>query len=103
MYAAIGERNIAIFNKTIDEYTVMSGWENPIYSPDETAGIGKIVEHLNQMIDSFCFREPLLTDSVLKYGFNQLAGGVPFECFKQTGKFTGLFDDVEIESIPLLV
>ena len=191
------KRNIAIFNKTIDEYAAISGWENPIYSPDETAGIGKIVEafesddrfmfylrvhpHMIEVprttsqlkdiqvlssqyknlfviwpeenVDSYklmfacektitfgstlgletaywgkpsilagrayyenfgCFYrpttheelvnyirddiKPLPADSVLKYGFNRLAGGVPFEYFKQTGKSTGLFNGVEIKA-----
>ena len=37
------KRNIAIFNTTIDEYAAIEGW-NSMYSPDETAGIGKILE-----------------------------------------------------------
>lgn len=38
------KRNIAIFNSTIDEYFAVKGWENPLYLPDETAGIGQILE-----------------------------------------------------------
>jgi hypothetical protein len=37
------KKNIAIFNSTIDEYAAIEGW-NCMYSPDETAGIGKILE-----------------------------------------------------------
>jgi hypothetical protein len=36
--------NIAIFNSTLDEYVAVAGWENPIYEPDETAGIRRILE-----------------------------------------------------------
>jgi hypothetical protein len=189
--------NIAIFNKTIDEYASISGWENPIYSPDETAGIGRIVEafepdnrfmfylrvhpHMievprttsqlrdievlssrysnlfviwpEEIVDSYalmfacekvitfgstigleaaywgkpsilagrayyenfdCFYKPktheelvklikddltpLPSDPALKYGFNQMYGGIPFEYFIQTGKTTGLFDGIEIQS-----
>lgn len=191
------KKNIAIFNKTIDEYAAISGWENPLYSPDETAGIGRIVEafesdnrfmfylrvhpHMlevprttsqlrdiqelssrfdnlsviwpEEIVDSYalmlacektitfgstigletvywrkpsilagrayfenfdCFYKPttheelvklieedlkpLPADSVLKYGFNQMSGGIPFEYFKQTGKTTGFFDGVEIKA-----
>lgn len=190
------KKNIAIFNKTIDEYAAISGWENPLYSPDETAGIGRILETLESdnrymfylrvhphmievprttsqlrdirelssrfdnlyviwpedIVDSYalmdacekiitfgstigleatywgkvsilagrayyenfdCFYKPktheelvklleedltpLPTDSVLKYGFHQMAGGIPFEYFKQTGKTSGIFDGVEIK------
>lgn len=35
--------NIAIFNGTIDEYAGIKGWENPLYEPDETGGIGEIL------------------------------------------------------------
>jgi hypothetical protein len=38
------KKNIAIFNSTLDEYTAVEGWENPLYCPDETAGIGKMLE-----------------------------------------------------------
>lgn len=38
------KRNIAIFNGTIDEYAGIEGYENSIYSPDETAGIGEILQ-----------------------------------------------------------
>lgn len=38
------KKNIAIFSGTIDEYAAIEGFENPIYSPDETAGIGRILE-----------------------------------------------------------
>ena len=38
------KKNIAIFNSTIDEYTAFDGWENPLYEPDETAGIRSILE-----------------------------------------------------------
>jgi hypothetical protein len=190
------KKNIAIFNKTIDEYASISGWENPIYSPDETAGIGRIVEafesdnrfmfylrvhpHMievprttsqlrdievlssrysnlfviwpEDIVDSYalmfacekvitfgstigleaaywgkpsilagrayyenfdCFYKPktheelvklikddltpLPSDPALKYGFNQMYGGIPFENFIQTGKTTGLFDGIEIQ------
>lgn len=37
------KKNIAIFNSTLDEYAAIEGW-NSMYSPDETAGIGKILE-----------------------------------------------------------
>lgn len=39
-----GKKNIAIFNSTIDEYAAVDGWENPLYSPDETVGIRRILE-----------------------------------------------------------
>ena len=39
----VNKKNIAIFNGTIDEYAAIEGW-NPMYEPDETAGIGKILE-----------------------------------------------------------
>lgn len=39
-----GKKNIAIFNGTIDEYAAIEGFENPIYSPDETFGIRRIIE-----------------------------------------------------------
>lgn len=39
------KKNIAIFNSTIDEYAAIEGWENPLYRPDETAGIHRILEH----------------------------------------------------------
>lgn len=193
-------KNIAIFNKTIDEYAAISGWENPLYSPDETAGIGRIVEALQSddrymfylrvhphmievprttsqlrdiqelssrfdnlsviwpedIVDSYalmfacekvitfgstigletaywgkpsilagrayyenfdCFYKPktheelvnflkqdlkpLPADSVLKYGFNQMFGGIPYEYFKQTGFKNGLaigtFEGVDIK------
>jgi hypothetical protein len=38
------KKNIAIFNSTIDEYAAIEGWENPLYEPDETAGICRILE-----------------------------------------------------------
>ena len=38
------KKNIAIFNSTIDEYSSIEGFENIIYEPDETAGIGIILE-----------------------------------------------------------
>jgi len=38
------KKNIAIFNSTLDEYTAVEGWENPLYFPDETAGIRRILE-----------------------------------------------------------
>ncbi|MBU0729464.1 MAG: hypothetical protein KKE17_07545 [Proteobacteria bacterium] len=38
------KKNIAIFNGTIDEYAAIDSYDNPIYSPDETAGIGRILE-----------------------------------------------------------
>ena len=39
-----GKKNIAIFNGTIDEYAAIEGFENSIYSPDETSGIRRILE-----------------------------------------------------------
>lgn len=48
------KRNIAIFNSTIDEYFAVKGWENPLYSPDETAGIAKILEAF-ESDDSYMF------------------------------------------------
>jgi len=39
-----GRRNIAIFNSTIDEYAGVENWVNPLYLPDETAGIHQILE-----------------------------------------------------------
>ena len=38
------KKNIAIFNSTIDEYAAIEGWENPLYKPDETVGIRRILE-----------------------------------------------------------
>lgn len=38
------KQNIAIFNSTIDEYAAIEGVENPLYRPDETAGVHKILE-----------------------------------------------------------
>jgi len=38
------KKNIAIFNSTLDEYVAVAGWENPLYEPDETAGIREILE-----------------------------------------------------------
>lgn len=40
----VSKKNIAIFNSTIDEYFAVKGWENPLYFPDETAGLCKILE-----------------------------------------------------------
>jgi hypothetical protein len=37
-------RNVAIFNSTIDEYAATEDWRNRIYEPDETAGVGRILE-----------------------------------------------------------
>jgi len=37
------KKNIAIFNSTIDEYAAIEDWYS-MYSPDETTGIGKILE-----------------------------------------------------------
>jgi hypothetical protein len=37
-------RNIAIFNSTIDEYAGIEGWDNRIYEPDETAGVGRVLQ-----------------------------------------------------------
>lgn len=192
------KKNIAIFNKTIEEYASVIGWENRIYKPDETAGIGQILEsfkndehymfylrvhpHMMEMsknisqlrdirklsstyknlrviwsdepVDTYalmdacektiafgatvgleaaywkkpsilaarayyekldCFYKPqtheelvelIKTDNlkplpsyeVLKYAYHQMSGGIPFEYFKQTGKFSGTFDGVEIKS-----
>jgi hypothetical protein len=39
-----GKKNIAIFNGTIDEYAAIEGFENSIYSPDETSGIRRILK-----------------------------------------------------------
>ena len=38
------KKNIAIFNSTIDEYAAIEEWENPLYKPDETAGVRRILE-----------------------------------------------------------
>jgi len=48
------KKNVAIFNKTIDEYAAISGWENAIYSPDETEGVRRIVESF-ESDDRFMF------------------------------------------------
>lgn len=37
-------RNIGIFNSTLDEYAGIEGWANRLYEPDETAGVGRILE-----------------------------------------------------------
>jgi hypothetical protein len=47
-------RNIAIFNSTIDEYAATEDWRNKIYEPDETAGIRKILESF-ESDDRFMF------------------------------------------------
>jgi len=38
------KKNIAIFNTTLDEYAAVEGWGNTLYFPDDTAGIGRILE-----------------------------------------------------------
>jgi hypothetical protein len=45
-------KNIAIFNSTIDEYAGIEGWDT-FYSPDETAGIEKIIESF--AVDEYMF------------------------------------------------
>lgn len=192
------KKNIAIFNKTIEEYASVEGWENRLYKPDETAGIGQLMEsfksddrymfylrvhpHMievskntsqlkdirklsqtyknlhviwpDEVVDTYalmdacektiafgatvgleaafwqkpsilaarayyeklnCFYKPqtheelvtlIKTDhlkplpayDVLKYAYHQMAGGFPFEHFKQTGKTTGKFEGVELKS-----
>jgi hypothetical protein len=42
------KRNIAIFNSTIEEYVAVEGWENTLYSPDETAGIRRILDSFRE-------------------------------------------------------
>lgn len=46
------KKNIAIFNSTIDEYAAIEGC-NCMYSPDETAGISKILESF--IFDDYIF------------------------------------------------
>lgn len=43
--------NIAIFNSTIEEYAAIEGWENKLYSPDETAGVKHILESFTNNSD----------------------------------------------------
>ena len=38
------KKNIAIFISTLDEYAAVEGYENQLYSPDETAGVRRILE-----------------------------------------------------------
>ena len=45
--------------------------------------------------------KPMPAYDVLKYAYHQMAGGIPFEYFKQTGKLAGKFDGVELKSDPL--
>jgi hypothetical protein len=40
------KHNIVIFNSTIEEYAAVDGWENRLYSPDETVGVQRIAESL---------------------------------------------------------
>jgi len=42
------KKNIGIFNSTIDEKAYVEGSENTIYEPDDTAGIGQILETFEQ-------------------------------------------------------
>lgn len=38
------KRNIVFFNSTIEEYAAIEGWENNLYTPDETAGVKEVLE-----------------------------------------------------------
>ncbi len=42
------KKNIAIFNGTINEHASIEDYKNSIYEPDETAGIGQILETFEQ-------------------------------------------------------